>query len=268
MMVQHPSTETARFSALVLAGTRPEGDPLARHVGAITKAAVPVAGTPMLARVIDALSGSSSVGAIIVVGLAPEALDDPVLARKISESSAKVVEGGDTAAASALAALGGIEPDQRVLVTTSDHPLLRPEIVDAFLKGTDGTDADAAVGLVPLDRVRQVSPDTRRTVTRLRDGEFCGSNLFAVLTPSGRHAVAFWRNVERHRKHPVRIARMLGTGTLLRFLFGRLTLDGAMRQLSAKSGARVRAVLLSQGEAAIDVDKPEDLVVAEGLLKG
>jgi CTP:molybdopterin cytidylyltransferase MocA len=61
---------------------------------------------------------------------------------------------------------------------------------------------------------------------------------------------------------------MLGAGTLLRFLLGRLTLDAAMRQLSARSGARVRPVLLPHGEAAIDVDKPEDLVVVEGLLKG
>jgi GTP:adenosylcobinamide-phosphate guanylyltransferase len=222
----------------------------------------------MLARVLDALAASPAVGSIFVVGLVSDALDDPILARKIRESRAQVLEGKDSAAASALAGLEAIGPGQPFLLTTSDHPLLRPEIVEEFLKGASGTGADAVVGLVPFERVRQVSPDSRRTVTRLRDGEFCGSNLFALLTPSGRRAVAFWKNVEQHRKHPVRIARILGPGTLLRFLFGRLTLEGAMRQLSSRSGAEVRAVLLSHGRAAIDVDKPEDLALAERLLRG
>ena len=222
----------------------------------------------MLARVLDALAASPSVGRIVVVGLAPDALDDPMLARKIGESGAEVVEGRDSAAASALAALEAIGSDRPFLLTTSDHPLLRPEIVEDFLKGAVGTGADAVVGLVPFERVRQVSPDVQRTVTRLRDGEFCGSNLFALLTPTGCRAVAFWRDIEQHRKHPVRIARILGPGTLLRFLLRRLTLDGAMRQLSARSGATVRSVLLSHGQAAIDVDKPEDLTLAERLLGG
>ncbi len=222
----------------------------------------------MLARVLDALAASPSVGSIVVVGLAPEALDDPILASRIGESGAEVVEGQDSAAASALAALEATGPDRPFLLTTSDHPLLTPEIVEDFLEGAIGTGADAVVGLVPFERVLRVAPDSRRTVTRLRDGEFCGSNLFALLTPTGRRAVAFWKNIEQHRKHPIRIARMLGPGTLLRFLLGRLTLDRAMRQLSARSGAEVRAVLLSHGQAAIDVDKPEDLTLAEKLLAG
>jgi GTP:adenosylcobinamide-phosphate guanylyltransferase len=267
-MAHQSSPQYRPFSALVLAGSRPGGDPLASRVGATSKASIRIAGTPMLARVLDAIAASPSVDRIVVVGLAPDALDDPMLARKIGESGAEVVEGRDSAAASALAALEAIGSDRPFLLTTSDHPLLRPEIVEDFLKGAVGTGADAVVGLVPFERVRQVSPDTRRTVTRLRDGEFCGSNLFALLTPTGRRAVAFWRDVEKHRKHPVRIARILGPGTLLRFLLGRLTLDGAMRQLSARSGATVRSVLLSHGQAAIDVDKPEDLTLAERLLGG
>ena len=63
------------------------------------------------------------------------------------------------------------------------------------------------------------------------------------------------------------IAKTLGITTLLRFLCRRLTLERAMARLSDLSGARVSAVLLPYGEAAIDVDKPDDLRVAENLLR-
>ena len=128
-------------------------------------------------------------------------------------------------------------------------------------------DLDAVVGVAPYERVMTVAGHTRRTVTRLRDGSVCGCNLFALLTPGGMQAVTFWQRMERHRKHPARIARTLGPRTLLKFVFRRLTLAGAMARLSELSGVRVGSVLLPFGEAAIDVDKPDDLAVVEAMLE-
>ena len=256
-----------KFAALVLAGSRTEGDPVARHAGMVSKAVVPVGGTPMLARVLIAIDGSLSIDRVTVVGLAEAALRDEILFKHIERSGARLEAGGDSPAASVERALTTIDPGKPVLITTADHALLSPRIVDDFLDAADTADTDVVIGLVRYEKVLSVCPGTRRTVTRLRDGAFCGCNLFALRTPRGRRAVDFFTRLEQHRKHPARIARTLGVVTLLRFLFRRLTLAQAMARLSSLTGARVGAVLLPYGEAAIDVDKPDDLIVAEALLQ-
>lgn len=256
-----------KFDALVLAGSRGPDDPLARYAGQVCKAVVPVAGQPMLGRVLDALRASDRIDSIAIVGLPDEASAQSVLAPFLERSAARLQPGADSPAASAEQALRTAGSESPVLVTTADHALLRSEIVDEFLERATATGADAVIGLAPYELVMQACPDTRRTVTRLRDGAFCGCNLFALLTAEGRRAVGFWRRLERHRKSPVRIARILGIASLLRFLCRRLTLEQAMARLSELSGARVCAVLLPYGEAAIDVDKPDDLRVVEDLLR-
>jgi GTP:adenosylcobinamide-phosphate guanylyltransferase len=79
-------------------------------------------------------------------------------------------------------------------------------------------------------------------------------------------AVRFWRGMERNRKKPWRLMAAAGLPTLYRYLRGRLDLAAAFERLSVVSGARVRPVLLAQPEAAIDVDKPEDLALVERIL--
>ncbi len=260
-------TDGTHFDAMVLAGSRGPDDPVARYSGMPIKAIVPVAGTPMLLRVLATLEDSAGIDRITVVGLADEARRDSGVEKWLAERPLRYQPGARSPAASVALALHDISADSPVLVTTADHPLLRPDIVEWFLAAARETGADAVIGLVRYERVMAVAGQTRRTVTQLQDGAVCGCNLFAVLTARGRKAVAFFERLERYRKHPVRIARTLGLVTMLKFVFRRLTLAGAMDRLTKLCGVRVAAVLLPFGEAAIDVDKPDDLAIAESLLE-
>lgn len=261
-------TINRRYHAIVLAGSRGGQDPVSRHAGAACKALVRVGGRPMLARVLSALADSRSISGITVVALPDEAVGDPELASALDVSDAVLEPGAESPAASVAQVLPGVPEQTAVLVTTADHALLTAKMVDGFLAGAEAADADAVIGLAPYEQVMMVAPGSRRTVTRLRDGNYCGCNLFALLSPRGRAAVDFWRRLEAQRKHPSRLARALGIGTMLRYIFRRLTLEDVMQRLSGLAGAKVRAVLLSDGRAAIDVDKPEDLDVAQSLVSG
>ena len=64
-------SEPTRFTALVMAGSRAAGDPLALASGVGDKAFVRVAGVPMLVRVLSALRAARHVGRIVVLGLDP-----------------------------------------------------------------------------------------------------------------------------------------------------------------------------------------------------
>ena len=113
--------------------------------------------------------------------------------------------------------------------------------------------------------IERAFPETRRTYLRFADGAWSGCNLFHFASAEAKLAFDQWRMVERDRKRPWRIVRRLGPGLLLRYLFGRLPLFDAMEHLGRRVGLRVEAVASRHGLAAVDVDKPDDLVLARRL---
>ncbi len=255
------------FTALVLAGERGAHDPLTEPSGVPCKALVPVGGIPMILRVLDALGHSREVGPILLSGPAQAQLEQ---ASELQEGIAAGRWGWcppeASPSASAFAALGTLPPDAPVLVTTADHALLRPEVVDYFCSAARWAECDLAVALVEHERVLSAFPDAARTRLRFRGGAYCGCNLYAFLTPGSRAAAAFWRQVEQDRKRPWRMIRKLGWLPLLAYLMGRLSLDDSLGLLSERLGLVIRPVLLPFAEAAVDVDKPSDLELAERIL--
>jgi GTP:adenosylcobinamide-phosphate guanylyltransferase len=266
-------TETARgqrqppFTALVLAGRRGGEDPLARHCRVAYKCLALAAGVPMLVRVIDALAASTSVGRIFIVLEDPAILDSlPALQASWREHACAALVGAATPSMSVLQALDEIPASLPMLVTTADHPLLTPEIVEHFCAAARATSADVVAGVTAAEVIRAAYPNTQRTYLRFRDGLCSGANLFALLTSGSRPAVAFWRRVEQERKRPWRLVRAFGLGPLFAYLCGRLTLDSALARASAIIGAQIAPVRLPFAEAAIDVDKPADLALVEAIL--
>ena len=107
----------------------------------------------------------------------------------------------------------------------------------------------------------------KKTVLRFRDGEFCGCNLFTFLTPAGREAANYWREVEAQRKSPLRVIRALGWFSVVKYLCGKLTLDDALKSLSRNLGLQVRAVILPYADAAVDVDSVSDYHLVQAAFK-
>jgi hypothetical protein len=69
------------------------------------------------------------------------------------------------------------------------------------------------------------------------------------------------------RKQPWRLVAGFGPVALLRFAFGQLTVESAFELASRKLGITAKPILLPYASAAIDVDKPEDLELADKILK-
>jgi GTP:adenosylcobinamide-phosphate guanylyltransferase len=252
------------YTALVLAGRRSgPDDPLARSRGASHRALLPVAGVPMLARVLTALRGARHVSQIWISIDAPEVLESvPELAAFRDLPLHRSKESPARSVADALEELG----DERVLVTTADHALLSGARVDRFLAGADAAEADVAVGVVERSAFADAEASAARTWIRLRCGSYTGANLFAFQHPRARRAAAFFARAERHRKKPWRMVAAIGPTLALEYLAGTLDLDSACAQVSKSAGAKIRPVLLEEAAAAIDVDKAADLALAEKIL--
>ncbi len=256
-------------SALVLAGSRGPDCPVAALGNVSHKALVPIAGIPMIERVVETLTASKRFERILI------SIEDPTLLEQISglkpctdSGVLSVISANTTPALSALDGFGelGAGRDGMILMTTADNCLLTPEILCYFLDAlTIGPDVTAAVART--DMVTAAYPEARRTRMRFRDGGQGGCNLFALQTENARHIINFWRKIEQNRKSPLTMLGQLGVGTALRYVLNRLTLAQALEKLGRRTRTQLATVDMPFAEAAIDVDSPEDFHLAEKILQ-
>jgi GTP:adenosylcobinamide-phosphate guanylyltransferase len=258
--------KSGAFTAIVLAADRKAADPLVDASGACCKAMVKIDGIPMLERVVSALMSSAGIGAIVISGRQEQQLQGGgLLAEALAQGAISWTEPHDTPSTSAYRALQSLAAGTPVLVTTADHPLLRADIVDDFLQRSLATGADVGVGLTDFASIRARFPAAKKTVTRFRDGGYCGCNLFTFMTPASHRVAAAWRRVEQQRKNPLRVISQLGWWSVLRYLLGWMTLKQALEKLSSRLGVRIAAVHLPYPEAAIDVDSIADQQLVETI---
>jgi GTP:adenosylcobinamide-phosphate guanylyltransferase len=255
------------FTGVVLAADRGKSDPVALEAGAPCKSFVPVGGRPMLLRVLDALVVAHEVDAIAICGPSQDlVVQQSELNNLIKDKKIKWIKNLSTPSSSAYHVVDLLSDNMPILVTTSDHALLQPEIIDHFCREARKTDYDLVVGLTSYEQVMRAYPETRRTVIRLSDGGFCGCNLFAFLTPRAKQAAQFWQKFENSRKKPLHMIKTMGWTVVLRYLMGRLSLEEGLNRISKQMNLKAGAVMLPFPEAAIDVDKVSDWRLAEYIV--
>ena len=261
--------ERKQFTAIVLAADRAAGDPVAARTGSVCKAIAPIHGIPMIIRVLDALEESGVISSIIICGPPKRALQAcPELDNRIASGRVTWLPNLDSPSRSADSCLAKIERDVPVLLTTADHALLTPTIVQYFLAESQKQESDATVGVVTYDDVAAAFPGARRTVIKLRDAAVCGCNLYAFLNPRGRGLVSFWQRAEELRKRPWQlIGQVFGPITVLFYVLGLLTIDRGLKTVTARTGIKVSPVFLPYPQAGIDVDKVADLLLVESILE-
>lgn len=256
------------MTAIVLAGDRTKADSLINHTKVGSKAMIDIDGTPMVRRVLTSLRASRVIKKICLAGPEEsEVAKDATLSQWVADGDVLWRAPESSPSTSAYHAMQALDPAEPVLLTTADHPLLTPEMVDAFGRQSLADDVDVAVGLAPYALVAEAYPGIKKTVLRFSDGEFCGCNLFAFLTPEGRRAARFWRQIEQQRKKPLVLIGLLGWWAVIRYRLGLLSLEEALEKLSKRLGLRIRPVILPYANAAIDVDSIADLMLVKGSLE-
>lgn len=261
------ASDPVRFSALILAADRGSNDPVAAMGGFGCKALTKVQGIPMLHRVITALRASEQIADLTLVGPTRPLLEtDPRMRTLLSRGEISALEPARSPSASTFLGLQHVRT-RPVFVTTADHALLRPEIVDYFLERSRLNGCDVSVAVTHYGTVMSAFPPHRRTAIKLKGGPYCGSNMFAFMTPESQKLAEFWQSIEAQRKSPRKvIAGALGWPVVLKYLLGGLTLDQAMQKISKIVGLRVGAVVMPFAEAAVDVDSLNDHALVERYL--
>ena len=251
--------QTSRFSAIILAGSRPGQDPVAQAAGVTCKSFAPIDNRPMVHRVLDALSAAQQVDTLILCGPSRPLVErEPELQARLDKNEFKWIASQATPSLSTYNALQAFPDNKPMLVTTADHALLTPQIVDFFCNAAYQLECDVAVGLTAYESVIAAFPETQRTAIKFKDGAYSGCNLFGFLNSRSDQAAQFWRRIEQERKKPLRLMQLLGWWTMARYLLGRISLKDGLETLSNKMQVRLLPVLLPFPQAAIDVDSVDD----------
>jgi len=228
----------ARFEALITIGTR-----------------------AMVDYVVHALQHCPRVGRIVVVGPAEE------LAFRFNSGAVNVVAARDGIIKNIEAGLECLPEAKRVLLVTSDIPLLTAGIVENFLNLCGAMDADLYYPVVSRSAVERRFASARRTYVALKEGVFTGGNLFLVNPAAFACCVGKGEQLIDLRKSPLKLSRLLGGGFMLKFLFRFLTIGEVQEKVSQLLGIKGVAVISNDPEIGVDVDKPGDLDLVTRILE-
>ena len=246
------------LAVLILAGTKP-GEP--------NRALIPLQNRPMLDYVVDALTKgmaqAAQSGELLIAG------DNIPL-----PSHARAVPGGANLTDTLLNGVAALRNGEtRLLVATADIPFLTPASVADFLHQADACNsAQFIYPLVSADLCRAQYPQMRRTTLRIAEGEFTGGNLVLLDPAFLRANENLLRDAYSRRKSVVALANLLGVPFFLRLALSRIApalltiphVEAAVGR--ALGGAKARAVISRFPELAADLDRPEDILLAEAIL--
>ncbi len=251
-----------RVDAVVLAGAENDGR-LRAVSNSPHEALIDVGGRPMVQYVLDALAASRYVERIVLVGPA-EALRGQVGGPRV-----EIVPGGERMVDNIRIGLEHLGARRKVLLVTSDIPLLTAPVLDDFLERCQRLRADIYYPIVPREQNEAAFPGVKRTYVRLREGVFTGGNLVLIEPAVVARCAGIIEQAVRMRKKPLQLGRLLGVSFIIKLLANRLTLPEIEERVGRILGFQGVAVITPYPEIGIDVDKPSDLeLVRRALANG
>ena len=263
-----PTRTDTRYSALVLAATRGNRDPLAEHGGVSHKAFISLAGVPMLRRVVEAVAQSGRVGRILVAIESEAEAEAKELLRGVAGEEMLTFVGSHESIGASVSAIGNDYPDALPLViTTGDNGLHTGEMVRHFCDELDKVTGDAAIGLTDAEYLLAKYPEEQRAFHRFADGQYSSCNLYALLNRDALVGARIFDGGGQFGKKPKRLIGAFGIVAFLVYKSRLLKVRTFLGLLSRVLKLRTEPIFLPFAEGPIDIDRMQDWELAERILK-
>jgi GTP:adenosylcobinamide-phosphate guanylyltransferase len=248
--------ENTVVDAIVLAGGNAKG--LAQVPA---KGLVPIGGRPMVDYVISALADCEDIDRICVVLPVEHSFDG------FSKNVDSVVVSGSLPSVTK-AGFDFIGAKNKTLVLSADVPMISPEAISDFLNRCTDVEAAFYYPIVRYGESEKIFPDVKRTYVKVRDGRFTGGNIGLVEPEFVYKNVSVIEKLYELRKKPIKIARFLGFGFLIKFVIGMLNICDIEKRVGEITGMKCVGIITPYPEIGIDVDKDSDLLLATKAIVG
>lgn len=252
-----------QYDAVILAGGENSGE-LKKIAPYDSEALIIIGNYPMIYYVYKSLRQSQYIRNIVISGPV-EALRN-LLGRE--ENLFFVTAGDDVieSLANATRVLEEHESTERLLVMPTDIPFITNIAIDDFIERTETMEADIFYPVTTREVNEAKFPGVVRTYVKMKEGTFTGGNLFVLRRAIIRKSIDIAREIIARRKNPLALARIFGFTTVVRYIFGILTLKQAEKRFQEVIGIKGKAIVSDYAEVGVDVDKPSDLELAQKYL--
>jgi molybdopterin-guanine dinucleotide biosynthesis protein A len=251
------------MEAIITAGgISADDDPLYGRTGVAKKALIPLAGQPMINWVVKALVGSGLIDHLVIVGLRPDEVS-------FGAPSIHFIPSRDGLLDNVLAGVDKVREvspaAKKILLCSSDIPLITPEIVCGFVEECGLQEADIYYAIVEEKTMEARFPGSKRTFVPFKGGRYTGGDIFLVDLAAAKGNVELFRSLTGSRKNYLAQARMLGLGFIIRFLLRLMTVHEAAEHARQRMNLNTRVVVTRFAELGMDLDKPHqyDLIKAD-----
>jgi GTP:adenosylcobinamide-phosphate guanylyltransferase len=227
--------------------------------GVINRALLPIHGSPMVSYIIKALRECRKIDKIALVA--------PGKFRELSFSKDVdflVTEGKDETE-NILLGINALKGSDRILMMTSDLPLATGAILEDFIMSCP-EDADICYPFVEKRDIKRKFPERKWIFVRLQEGHFTGSSMFFFKSATVGERWQNLKDVMESRRSVFRLGKLWGWEILLGLFMGTLSIGRIEERISTVLSCRCRGIRNGHAEIAMDVDKPSDIELVEGLL--
>jgi GTP:adenosylcobinamide-phosphate guanylyltransferase len=254
------------MDAIVTAGGIPlPEEPLYDATRGTPKALVDVAGKPMVQWVLDAVTASSVVENVIIVGLTEKSGLECGKKMYFVPNQGKMVENMQAGARKVLE----INPRaDYALLVSSDIPAITGGMMDWVVNTSMQTKLDIYYNVIQREVMEKRFPGSKRTYTKLKDMEVCGGDMnVARISLLTTDETDIWNKITAARKSPLKQAALIGFDTAFLLLTGRLSLEKAIDNITTRLHLTGKALICPYAEVGMDVDKPHQLEIMRADLK-
>jgi hypothetical protein len=207
---------------------------------------------------LDALSGAQRVENVILIGLLEESGLTCAKPLTFIPNKISMIEN----ILAGIHKVMEINPSAtRLLLVSSDIPGITSEMADWEVETTLQMDMDLCYNVVKREVIEARYPGSKRTFTKLKGMEVCGGDMNVLRTSVASMNTEIWEKLIASRKNPVKQAAIMGFDTLLLMLLRLITLDEAVKKVTARLHMTGRAIVCPYAEIGMDVDKPNQLEV-------
>jgi len=229
------------------------------------KVFITVNGKPVLQWVLDALSASTKIDNIILVGQSEDhhfSSTKPLYYLPDTGSMVDNIITGVTFSSQLNSTT------THTLIASGDIPLVEPHMVDWVIGNAESDLVDFTYHVIQEEVMEGRFPGSNRTFAPLKGVRVCGGDLTVISHAVVMQNTAIWKRLTDARKSVVKQAAIFGPRLLFGLLFRQLELEQLASYLGKRLGLQAKAVISPYAEVAMDIDKPHQLALVREELGG
>jgi len=157
-----------------------------------------------------------------------------------------------------------------ILISTSDLPMITHQNITNFINNCfDSPGFDIYYSIINKNHYTRKFPqnDLRRIYAHLVEGSFTGGNLFLINPKVIIDCEEIIEQFIMFRKHPIKMARILGKRILVKYLKKYLSIRDLEKMVPNYLKGYKGKAIPADPEIALDIDKPIQLEALKSLLE-